>query len=188
MAETLEVLAGEEGGKLVLRSPGVGTFTCALPEGHAVVPGQVVGVLTTLGRSRELRVPAGPGAFGGRIASAPLERVLAPVGFGDVLYELTALEGTDLAPNAAVGASDETDGLAVRAPQTGRCRPAAANSTGASWRFNSPSTPSRAACGRRGDAHFRNSTHIAFATFTSLPLKVSLPSAPILKTGTFPDF
>jgi hypothetical protein len=52
------VLREERDGELVrLKSPAVGTFTCALPGGRTLVAGQVAGVLTVLGGSHELARP-----------------------------------------------------------------------------------------------------------------------------------
>lgn len=116
MSETLELLLDKDDGKLRLRSPEVGWFTCALAEGALVGPRARAGVVHTLGRRIELVVPAG---VSGRVASARPEQVHAPIGYGSVLYELeplaaeaaTAQERSTSAPSAA---------LVLRAPYSGR--------------------------------------------------------------------
>lgn len=105
-----------EDGRLRLLAPDVGTFTGALDRGAAVAPGQVVGTLAQLGR--ELRLVAPAGAYGSVVSARP-ERVLAPVGFGDVLLELDPSGVT--AERAAAGARvDESAGPIVRAAHGGR--------------------------------------------------------------------
>jgi biotin carboxyl carrier protein len=118
---TLELLlrAGAAGGEVacVLSSPTVGVFTRALPEGAVVTPGAGAGVLLVLGRAHELVVPAGAT---GRVISARPDRVHAPVGYGDVLYELAAFAGAASAAGGARAAADPSVGLGVRAPYAGR--------------------------------------------------------------------
>ena len=99
-----------------LLAPAPGRFTCALPTGTLVAPEAACGVLLELGRATPLRIPAG---VQGRIQSPRPERVHAPVGYRDVLYELAplaALEG-ELAGEATAEASH---GPVVRSPQSGR--------------------------------------------------------------------
>ncbi len=72
-------------------------------------------MLHRLGREDELIVPAG---VAGVVSSPRPERVLEPVGFGQVLVELTPMEDA-----AALVASDEADsstGLILRALGSGR--------------------------------------------------------------------
>jgi acetyl-CoA carboxylase biotin carboxyl carrier protein len=116
---TLELIArsGPDGTQLV--APSVGWFTCAVDKGCVLTAGGEAGVLRTLGVARALRVPAG---VTGRVTNARPERVNAPVGYGDVLYELAPMTGEGAADEALVeSVADDTDGLlAVRAPYSGR--------------------------------------------------------------------
>src|SRR5688500_4989408 len=98
MRETLELHVRREGQRVRLLAPEVGLFTCALAEGTLLSAGARAGVLITLGRARELVVPAG---VSGAVSSRAPERVHAPVGYGDVLYELAPLA----AGEGAVGVS-----------------------------------------------------------------------------------
>ena len=89
MSEVLELIRDGEGDDLRLLSPEAGVFTCALPPGCALAPGQVAGSLLSLGRPRDLVVPAGVHG----IISSPLpDRVHEPVGFREQLYALRSLE------------------------------------------------------------------------------------------------
>lgn len=115
----LELVARrEDGGPLRLCSPAVGLFTAAEPKGRVLVPGQGAGVLLVLGRAQRLVVPA---AAAGQVLNERPERVHAPVGYLDVLYELGDLEGVAAQagpedPSSAAG----TGGLLLRSPQSGR--------------------------------------------------------------------
>lgn len=105
-------------GHLRLLSPEVGGFTAALPQGAALAPGMVAGSLHLLGRTVDLVVPAGAG--GSIVSSAP-RPIVAPVGFGDVLYLLDP-EGVAAAASAGTTSGPELDGdaMAVPATQSGR--------------------------------------------------------------------
>jgi len=119
MSATLELAARSEAGRIRLLAPEVGLFTCALPAGQVVVPGQVAGTLISLGRSFTLLVPEGAS---GVITSAPPARIQSPVGYGDVLYEI-APHSAARAPSAArpADAKEESAGpLVLRSPQAGR--------------------------------------------------------------------
>ena len=126
MTRRLEMKVRREGERLVLCSPVVGVFTCAEAPGRMLAPGEAAGVLHVLGVAHELVVPPG-GA--GRIASACPERVHEPVGHGDALYELAALDAAT-ASAAAKGPEEDTPespgsvespgGLFLRAPHAGR--------------------------------------------------------------------
>ena len=106
--------------RIRLRSPEVGHFTCAVPAGNVLVAGGSAGVLVTLGESIELIVPRDlPGGMA-RIVSERPERVHAPVGYGDVLYELVPAEAADAAGSAASDASASTTAPTFRAPHSGR--------------------------------------------------------------------
>jgi biotin carboxyl carrier protein len=104
--------------RLTLGSPGVGTFTCALPKGAVVTAGLAAGVRTTLGRSIELVVPDVPPCA---ITSQRPDLVRAPVGYGTVLYELVPLDARAAAGElrAASGAPAH-DALLLRAASSGR--------------------------------------------------------------------
>jgi len=109
----------ENGRRILLRSPEVGLFTRALPEGALLAPGATAGALHSLGRCFELRVP--PGASG-RIVNPRPERVLEPVGFGTVLYRLSPLQADAASGASTAGARAETGtgALLFRAPYSGR--------------------------------------------------------------------
>ena len=123
----MECLVERDGDRVRLLAPEVGWFTDPLRAGEIVVPGQRLGALLALGRPIELFAPA---TSSGRIASSPRERVRAPVGYGDVLYELAPL--ADVAASASraradegpkIARGDESAGsasLVLRSPQTGR--------------------------------------------------------------------
>ena len=117
MTKYIELKAVRDGQRTLLTVPEVGLFTRALDQGDLVSGGQDVGHLHQLGKAIGLRVP--PGASG-RIANARPEQVLAPVGFGDVLYELEPIaageetKGQEETQDAAAG------GLVLRSPHTGR--------------------------------------------------------------------
>lgn len=118
MSETLELILQREGDTLQLLSPSVGSFTCALRQGIVLSPGQNAGTLIALGRSFELRVPEGAS---GAIVSTPPERVHAPVGFGDVLYELEPARSSLVRDVRESSKNDAAGGpLLLRSTQSGR--------------------------------------------------------------------
>lgn len=144
MNRTLELELSEENGHAVLRAPEVGFFTCALPRGAVVAPGETAGVMLSLGRAFELRVPDGAS---GEVVSDPPDRVHAPVGFRDVLYRLAPLasgRGAAAVAKASGPVGAASGGLVLRAPQSGRFyhRPAPSEPafvvTGASVRDGAP--------------------------------------------------
>ncbi len=103
-----------------LRSPGVGSFSCALDRGRVVQPGECAGVLRTLERSHSLIVPAG---VAGRISSDRPEAVQAAVEYGAELYSIEHLDGDALEQaTQVVGAAQELEAghLALRATHAGR--------------------------------------------------------------------
>jgi acetyl-CoA carboxylase biotin carboxyl carrier protein len=114
MSARLELLLEGRDGRVRLLSPDVGFFTEALSQGAEVVAGERAGSLLTLGRSIELHVPAGAA---GVITSSPPDRLRAPFGFGEVLYELAASAAAK--PKAPAAASRGGD-LLLRSPQSGR--------------------------------------------------------------------
>jgi biotin carboxyl carrier protein len=119
MRESLEMHVRRDGERVSLLAPEVGHFTCALDEGALLSAGARAGVLVALGRAFDLVVPAG---VAGTVASAAPERVHAPVGFGDVLYEIAPLVAGSTAAGAKRSrASDATGGpLVLPSPQSGR--------------------------------------------------------------------
>jgi biotin carboxyl carrier protein len=126
MPQVLELLLGREGDRLVLRSPEVGLFSCALPAGALLGPRAAAGVLHSLGRRFDLVAPSGAA---GRVVNARPERVLAPVGYGTVLYELAPLEVGGPVATTASTAETAAGALFFRAPCSGRFwqRPAPAD-------------------------------------------------------------
>jgi acetyl-CoA carboxylase biotin carboxyl carrier protein len=118
MTRVLELLLGREGERILLRSPEVGTFTRALPAGALLAPHAAAGVLHSLGRRFELVAPPG---VAGRIVNPRPELVLAPVGYGTVLYELAPLEsGLPTGDVTSAVRETETGALVFRAPHSGR--------------------------------------------------------------------
>lgn len=116
MGQVLELLVAREGERLVLKSPEVGLFTRALPTGTLLAPRAAAGVLHSLGRRFDLVAPSGAA---GRVVNSPPERVLAPVGYGTVLYELAPLESAVFAV-AHGGDGSSAGALVFRAPYSGR--------------------------------------------------------------------
>ncbi|HEX6883428.1 MAG TPA: hypothetical protein VF530_08605 [Planctomycetota bacterium] len=117
MSEPLVLLLDRAGERLLLRSPEVGLFTQALPPGTPLVAGARAGLLHSLGRRLELRVPEG---VRGTVASERPEAVLAPVGYGTVLYELVPLAAGEGARVPAADPAAGTEGLIFPAPYSGR--------------------------------------------------------------------
>ena len=133
MKTEIELQVAREGERTLLRCPGVGIFTCAVPAGRVLVGGEQAGVLTTLGVSRALTVPKGAR---GRIASPIPERVHEPVEYGQVLYELEAIGDADALVDEEQDAAEGADGLVLKSSQTGRF-----------WRSPGPGEPSFAEVG-----------------------------------------
>ena len=113
----LELLTGQEDGRLLLLAPDVGLFTEAAPPGAALAPGQRAGTLLRLGRPAALVVPGG---VAGRDVSPLPDRVRAPVGYRDVLYVLAPLEAGGEAPQDPAGTATADDALVLPCPQSGR--------------------------------------------------------------------
>jgi biotin carboxyl carrier protein len=116
--EIIELRSARDGDEILLTSPDVGMFTAALLRGAALAPGMAAGVLHSLGRSVEFAVPSGAA---GVITSDPPTAIMAPVGYGDVLYRLDP-SGASALSVAAEGSAIVLDGggLAVTAIQSGR--------------------------------------------------------------------
>ena len=121
--EDLNVLPLQKGDSLCLASPDVGLFTRALEQGDWVDEGQLIGLLSRLGRMTPLRAPtgfAGPGRTRAQIASPPPERVLTPVGYGTTLYELVLVPDEGQGEEASFAPDPAPATLTVPAPQSGR--------------------------------------------------------------------
>jgi len=117
MQRRIELLSEERDGGVVLLSPEVGLFTCALDRGNLIAPGTLVGRIVTLGETVELVAPRG---VTGRIVSDKPERVREPVGYGDVLYELVHLDA-DLGDGSEERDATASDGaLTFDSPHSGR--------------------------------------------------------------------
>jgi acetyl-CoA carboxylase biotin carboxyl carrier protein len=164
---TLELIARKDAGRVLLCSPAVGLFTRALDRGTPLVPGEAAGTLLRLGRASTLLVPAGAS---GVIANARPERVHAPVSWGETLYELEPLEGTNERAAAASDAQTEarSGALVLRAPQTGR--------------FYERPAPNEPAFAREGDLLeagrpvglvevMKTFTHVAYRPGGTLPVR-----------------
>lgn len=100
-----------------LLSPEVGWFTCASPPGTVLSAGARAGFLIALGKSFELVVPDG---VEGLVGTPRPERVHAPVGYGDLLYELEPLAAAKTGARGEAAPADAAGRLVVRAAQSGR--------------------------------------------------------------------
>ena len=116
MQSKTQLLLHKNGDKNELRAPEVGLFTCALAPGSLVGPGQVAGVILTLGKPTTLVVPDG---VSGRITSPLRDRVQAPVGYGETLYELAPVGESEAGESAGEQAQQDS-GLILRSSQAGR--------------------------------------------------------------------
>jgi len=118
MSETIPAVVRHEGERVLLCAPEVGLFAGTRARGEALVAGSELGTLIVLGRERRVLVPEG---VQGRIASEALERVRAPVAYGDCLAVLEPLRaGTAGQGPAAEAMSAGVGGLVLRSPQSGR--------------------------------------------------------------------
>jgi acetyl-CoA carboxylase biotin carboxyl carrier protein len=117
MSTYLELETRERDGRTLLVSPSVGTFSCARTAQSVLVAGDEAGVLVQLGKTFRLRVPAG---ISGRIVNQAPERVRAPVGYGDVLYELSPLASESAAQTATTASRSGALELVLRAEMSGR--------------------------------------------------------------------
>ncbi|MFT5081709.1 MAG: acetyl-CoA carboxylase biotin carboxyl carrier protein [Bacteroidia bacterium] len=117
MTKYIELKAVRDGQRTLLTVPEVGLFTRALHKGALVSGGQDAGHLLQLGKAIGLRVPAGAS---GRIANPRPDAVLAPVGYGDVLYELEPIAEGDEAQAQEAAEEAAAGGLVLYSPHTGR--------------------------------------------------------------------
>ena len=92
MKETRELGVERAGIRTLLLSPEVGWLTCVLPRGRAVVAGEEVGRIRTLGRSRALVVPDG---VSGRIVNGNLGDYLLPTHADMPAFEVHLLDEHD---------------------------------------------------------------------------------------------
>lgn len=132
MTGALELLVRSTGETVELLSPGVGLFTEALPSGRVLSAGQPAGHLITLGKATPLVVPSG---VHGVVRSKRPERVHAPVGYADVLYELAKVtDESALGDDARPSDAGATAGALV----------VVARSAGRFWHRPSPGEPALA--------------------------------------------
>jgi biotin carboxyl carrier protein len=117
MQPELQLQVAEGGGRQRLLAPAPGLFTGARAAGEVHVEGERCGTLLILGRAHALVVPAGAQ---GRIANTAPERLHAPLGFGDLVYELEPLGAVPSRPAAAQAPAQSASGLVLRAGQSGR--------------------------------------------------------------------
>ena len=110
MQRRIEMITSTKDDGVELRSPEVGRFTCALDRGSLVAPGAICGMITTLGETVVLVVPRG---VSGRVVSEKPERVHAPVGYGDVLYELVRMGAGDASDVTLAATTTTEDGGAL---------------------------------------------------------------------------
>ncbi len=166
--EKLTLAAARDGERVKLLSPGVGTFSLARGEGQTLTAGDVAGVLTTLGSSRELLVPEG---VSGVVVSARPERVLAPVDFGAELYELAPLATAAFGAAPASSSSAANGALVFRSPSAGRF-----------WQRGAPGEPALASVGDVVEAGralglievMKTFTLVSYAARDGLPAKARI--------------
>ncbi len=114
----LKLIAEKDGGRVLLLSPSVGLLSQAVEKNQILASGAPAGVLETLGVSYRLVAPAGAV---GRVVTDRPGRVLEPVGYRTVLYELAPVEEGSAGVSSAEEAASATDGgLVFRAPYSGR--------------------------------------------------------------------
>ena len=167
MDRRLELLVDEQDGCIRLLSPEVGSFTCCVPAGGLLSAGASAGAVRLLGQTIELIVPTG---ITGRVSSARPERVNAPVGYGDVLYELSPLQNID-DPDAGTAASDSesaTSAPLFKTPYSGRF-----------WHRSAPGAPPFVEAGARVEPGtivglievMKTFTHLTYQATGNLPEK-----------------
>ena len=164
MATTkLALIREERDGKLVLCAPSVGTLTEAAGRGRLLAAGERAGVLLVLGVAHDLVVPPG---VTGRVENPVPDRILAPVSYGDVLFELSPLEA-GVTDEAADDAADASGGPVLRAPYAGRF-----------WHRPAPGDPAFVSKGDTVEAGATVGLLEVMKTFTHLsyPSDGSLPS------------
>jgi len=117
-SSSIEMIVRVDAARTELLSPGVGLFSAALPRGAILTQESIVGTLETLGKRARLVLP--PGVHG-TVHSKPPRSARAPVEYGQVLYELRALESAkfDATRDGVAPVESESD-LSLRSPQSGR--------------------------------------------------------------------
>lgn len=139
MRHPLEALVeqGTAAGEIVVRSPGVGLLGHAPRQGEVLVGGGLVGRLTTLGVTADVRLPAGTS---GRVVERALVHHRDPVEYGQLLLRLQPVEAGEVvtaavAAAAALGLAEGT--FAVTSPTHGMF-----------YRRPSPDAPPYVECGQ----------------------------------------
>lgn len=117
MSETIPAVVRRDGEQVRLCAPEVGLFAGTRARGEALVPGSELGTLIVLGREKRVLVPDG---VQGRIASDALDRVRAPVSFGECLAVLEPLRAGGQGVTAGAETARVEGALALRSPQSGR--------------------------------------------------------------------
>jgi biotin carboxyl carrier protein len=117
VTDELEMLLAREGDRVRLQAPSVGVFSSSRCAGEVLATGERVGVLVALGRAFGLIVPEGGG---GTVVTCPAESARAPVGFGDVLFEIATASTTGTRKTNQVARDENAAGLILRSPQSGR--------------------------------------------------------------------
>lgn len=172
MSERIELLIEKEDERLLLRSPEVGWFTCALAKGQLLNAGALAGSVRSLGRIFDLVVPQG---VTGRIVNDRPERVHDPVGYDTRLYELARLD-------ASAGAADEDDSEA-----RGSGAPAfLAPHSGRFWHRPTPNDPPFVEVGAVIEAGqtiglievMKTFTHLAYTPGNDLPQRARVTAIP----------
>lgn len=118
MVQSIDLIVKDEDGQLELRSPEVGHFSCSLPQGALLSPGQSAGVIRKLGENITLTVPAGTS---GRIVNPRPDLVNAPVGYGTLLYTLAPLSAQEASASSDQDAAQDSSAApSFRSPHSGR--------------------------------------------------------------------
>ncbi len=98
MSKLQLIAARDDQGRVLLKSPALGRWLSAPPEGEIASSGRTLGVLRVLGREHELVVPSG-------VRGVIVERATSVDGVRDLVYgQVVAVLGSELAAEA--GASD----------------------------------------------------------------------------------
>jgi len=172
MTRKIELQAVKADGRVVLTSPEVGWFTCAVPKGQVLSPGASAGSVRSLGRSFELVVPQG---ISGRVVTDKPERVHEPVGYGTTLYELAPLGAEDALDDDDATSSTTAGAPAFHAPHSGRF-----------WHRPTPNDPPFIEVGAVIEAGqtiglievMKTFTHLAYTPGTNLPRRARITRIP----------
>ncbi|HVK74449.1 MAG TPA: biotin/lipoyl-containing protein [Kofleriaceae bacterium] len=115
---TLTAPAADDGDRVLVRAPGVGLWRPLVAAGQAVRADDVIGELTVLGVVHQVR--AGAGARGATVTVTGAGRARTPVDHGAVLYALDPHAGVAATSERDAEAAAAAEGLALRAPSSGR--------------------------------------------------------------------